>query len=163
MNSHGSSQAARCVSQAFADEIGIPFLETSAKNATNVEQAFMTMAAEIKNRWEAPPLKPILVASCCPQLHCHLQNVLYPVSAAVHFFTLCFVLQDGQPTSSEQAGWCHHPPGRGQAGERQQVGLLLDHCSCCKVTPCSRSAPAWLENSENKSTLGGPTVPPERF
>ena len=37
--------------QAFADEIGIPFLETSAKNATNVEQAFMTMAGEIKNRW----------------------------------------------------------------------------------------------------------------
>lgn len=37
--------------QAFADEIGIPFLETSAKNSTNVEQAFMTMAAEIKNRW----------------------------------------------------------------------------------------------------------------
>jgi Ras-related protein Rab-1A len=36
--------------QAFADEIGIPFLETSAKNAANVEQAFMTMAAEIKNR-----------------------------------------------------------------------------------------------------------------
>jgi Ras-related protein Rab-1A len=38
------------LAQAFADEIGIPFLETSAKNATNVEQAFMTMAAEIKNR-----------------------------------------------------------------------------------------------------------------
>ncbi|KAJ9523891.1 hypothetical protein QJQ45_020093, partial [Haematococcus lacustris] len=36
--------------KAFADEIGIPFLETSAKNATNVEEAFMTMAAEIKNR-----------------------------------------------------------------------------------------------------------------
>ena len=36
--------------KAFADEIGIPFLETSAKNATNVEQAFMTMAAEIKQR-----------------------------------------------------------------------------------------------------------------
>ena len=36
--------------QAFADEIGIPFMETSAKNATNVEQAFMAMAAEIKNR-----------------------------------------------------------------------------------------------------------------
>ena len=26
----------------------MPFLETSAKNAKNVEQAFMTMAAEIK-------------------------------------------------------------------------------------------------------------------
>ena len=36
--------------KAFADEIGIPFLETSAKNATNVEQAFMTMAGEIKTR-----------------------------------------------------------------------------------------------------------------
>lgn len=37
--------------QAFADEIGIPFMETSAKNSTNVEQAFMAMAAEIKNRY----------------------------------------------------------------------------------------------------------------
>merc|ERR1739848_312463 len=36
--------------KAFADEIGIPFLETSAKNSTNVEQAFMTVAGEIKKR-----------------------------------------------------------------------------------------------------------------
>ncbi|CAK9206981.1 unnamed protein product [Sphagnum troendelagicum] len=41
--------------KAFADEIGIPFLETSAKNAINVEQAFMTMAAEIKNRMASQP------------------------------------------------------------------------------------------------------------
>lgn len=34
----------------FADERSIPFLETSAKNASNVEQAFTTMAAEIKSR-----------------------------------------------------------------------------------------------------------------
>jgi len=34
----------------FAETLGIPFLETSAKNATNVEQAFLTMAGEIKNR-----------------------------------------------------------------------------------------------------------------
>jgi hypothetical protein len=55
--------------QAFADEIGIPFLETSAKNSTNVEQAFMTMAAEIKNRcaaqaqnsWVACVSRPALV------------------------------------------------------------------------------------------------------
>ena len=38
------------VLQEYADQLAIPFLETSAKNATNVEQAFMTMAAEIKNR-----------------------------------------------------------------------------------------------------------------
>ncbi|KAK3008941.1 hypothetical protein RJ639_014024 [Escallonia herrerae] len=41
--------------KAFADEIGIPFLETSAKNATNVEEAFMAMAAEIKNRMASQP------------------------------------------------------------------------------------------------------------
>ncbi|KAK7595412.1 hypothetical protein V9T40_013237 [Parthenolecanium corni] len=38
----------------YADQLGIPFLETSAKNATNVEQAFMTMASEIKNRVGPP-------------------------------------------------------------------------------------------------------------
>lgn len=48
--------------QAFADEIGIPFLETSAKNATNVEQAFMTMAAEIKNRWVDTVFEECLLA-----------------------------------------------------------------------------------------------------
>ncbi|KAG6430807.1 hypothetical protein SASPL_108880 [Salvia splendens] len=41
--------------QAFADEIGIPFMETSAKNATNVEQAFMAMSASIKNRMASQP------------------------------------------------------------------------------------------------------------
>jgi len=39
----------------FADEIGIPFLETSAKNATNVEQAFLTMASDIKKRMASQP------------------------------------------------------------------------------------------------------------
>jgi len=34
----------------FADSLGIPFVETSAKNATNVETAFLTMASEIKGR-----------------------------------------------------------------------------------------------------------------
>ncbi|GAB4852813.1 hypothetical protein Ancab_017015, partial [Ancistrocladus abbreviatus] len=37
--------------KAFANEIGIPFLETSAKSASNVEQAFMTISADmIKKR-----------------------------------------------------------------------------------------------------------------
>ena len=31
----------------FADSLGIPFLETSAKNASNVEEAFLTMASEL--------------------------------------------------------------------------------------------------------------------
>ncbi len=41
--------------KAFADEIGIPFLETSAKSADNVEQAFMTMAQEIKKQMASQP------------------------------------------------------------------------------------------------------------
>mmetsp|Transcript_30912 Transcript_30912/g.47743 ORF Transcript_30912/g.47743 Transcript_30912/m.47743 type:complete len:205 (-) Transcript_30912:37-651(-) len=34
----------------FADGLGIPFLETSAKNSTNVEDSFITMATEIQKR-----------------------------------------------------------------------------------------------------------------
>ncbi|KAG2195085.1 hypothetical protein INT46_002648 [Mucor plumbeus] len=37
----------------FADSITIPFLETSAKDSTNVEQAFLTMAKQIKDRMGA--------------------------------------------------------------------------------------------------------------
>eukprot|EP00300_Choanocystis_sp_HF-7_P036648 c52515_g1_i1.p1 GENE.c52515_g1_i1~~c52515_g1_i1.p1 ORF type:complete len:215 (+),score=9.73 c52515_g1_i1:41-646(+) len=43
------------VAKEFADGLGIPFLETSAKSATNVEQAFLTMANEIKNRMANAP------------------------------------------------------------------------------------------------------------
>jgi len=63
----------------FADQLGIAFMEASAKNATNVEQAFMTMAAEIKNRLGAPtpsaqntgvkidsrPVEPSKSGGCC--------------------------------------------------------------------------------------------------
>ena len=40
----------KATAQAFAEEIGVQYIETSAKNATNVEEAFMKMAGEIKNR-----------------------------------------------------------------------------------------------------------------
>ena len=40
----------------FADKLQIPFLETSAKAATNVEKAFLTMAAEIKNNMASQPV-----------------------------------------------------------------------------------------------------------
>jgi Ras-related protein Rab-1A len=36
--------------QENANQLGIPFLEASAKNKTNVQQAFRTMAGEIKHR-----------------------------------------------------------------------------------------------------------------
>jgi len=42
--------------QDFAKSMGIEFLETSAKNSTNVEKAFMTMAAQIKSRVKSQPL-----------------------------------------------------------------------------------------------------------
>jgi len=38
----------------FAESLQVPFLETSAKNSTNVEEAFITMAREIKQRMAVP-------------------------------------------------------------------------------------------------------------
>merc|ERR1711939_184648 len=43
--------------KAYAETVGIPFLETSAKDSTNVEQAFIMMAAEIKARMAQAPAK----------------------------------------------------------------------------------------------------------
>lgn len=39
----------------FADQIGIEFLETSAKTSANVESAFLTMASQIKARMKTQP------------------------------------------------------------------------------------------------------------
>jgi len=36
--------------KAYADQLGIKFIETSAKNSVNVDNAFFTMANEIKSR-----------------------------------------------------------------------------------------------------------------
>merc|ERR1719434_677222 len=39
----------------LADSLGVQFMETSAKNAHNVEQAFQMMAGEIKSRVASQP------------------------------------------------------------------------------------------------------------
>lgn len=51
----------------LADEYGIKFLETSAKNSTNVDEAFITLVRDIKKRlidWQeeitAKPIHPEL-------------------------------------------------------------------------------------------------------
>ncbi|XP_060195264.1 ras-related protein RABD2c-like [Lycium barbarum] len=49
--------------QAFADEIGIPFMETSAKSATNVEEAFMAMTYGCFNQEQNG--KPTGKSGCC--------------------------------------------------------------------------------------------------
>ena len=41
--------------QEFADSLGIEFIETSAKQSTNVEKAFMMMASQIKARYKTQP------------------------------------------------------------------------------------------------------------
>ncbi|CAL4076866.1 unnamed protein product, partial [Meganyctiphanes norvegica] len=42
------------VAKKFSDSLNIPIIETSANNAVNVEQAFMTMASNIKKRVGQP-------------------------------------------------------------------------------------------------------------
>lgn len=42
--------------QALADELGLTYIETSAKSNINVEEAFITLARDVKNkRGEAEP------------------------------------------------------------------------------------------------------------
>ncbi|EGD77558.1 TKL/DICTY4 protein kinase [Salpingoeca rosetta] len=43
-------QVDHATAKEFADNVGMPFLEVSAKNNINVEEAFMTVAADIKAR-----------------------------------------------------------------------------------------------------------------
>lgn len=49
--------------KAFADEIGIPFLETSAKNATNVEQAGPHLSSLCNFAWAVMSLDPLAVTT----------------------------------------------------------------------------------------------------
>jgi len=46
-------QVTKEMAQGFADKLGISFLETSAKTATNVDNAFLTMAKELIKTKEA--------------------------------------------------------------------------------------------------------------
>jgi len=41
----------------FAESLGIEFLETSARNSTNVDKAFHTMASHIKMRMKSAPIE----------------------------------------------------------------------------------------------------------
>ena len=43
--------------RAKSEELACPFLETSAKSALNVEEAFLTLASELLRRAPAPPQK----------------------------------------------------------------------------------------------------------
>lgn len=45
--------------QAFAQSVGIDFMETSAKTSHNVDLAFIAMAAQIKGRMKLPTMKKI--------------------------------------------------------------------------------------------------------
>ena len=54
----------------FADSLGIEFVETSAKNSTNVEKAFMMMAQQIKMRY-----KPVTSNNNAPGVNLQGQSV----------------------------------------------------------------------------------------
>ena len=54
--------------QAKAKEYGVMFIETSAKNSTNVEKAFLAMASQIKQRMATQPLAGGAPANVVPKL-----------------------------------------------------------------------------------------------
>ena len=41
----------------FADQMSMEFVETSAKQASNVDRAFLTIASQIKNRMASQPMQ----------------------------------------------------------------------------------------------------------
>ncbi|CAD6215384.1 unnamed protein product [Miscanthus lutarioriparius] len=55
--------------KAFADSLGIPFIETSAKESINVEEAFLTMTSEIKKRMATQP-----TVERRPTVHVHMKG-----------------------------------------------------------------------------------------
>jgi len=55
--------------KAFADSLGIPFIETSAKESINVEEAFLTMSSEIKKRMATQPS-----VERRPTVHVHMKG-----------------------------------------------------------------------------------------
>lgn len=58
-------QVTKETAQSFADKLNIPFLETSAKTATNVDNAFLTMAKELikhKEDQAGPTSKPLALS-----------------------------------------------------------------------------------------------------
>uniref|UniRef100_A0A0D9WBT7 Uncharacterized protein n=1 Tax=Leersia perrieri TaxID=77586 RepID=A0A0D9WBT7_9ORYZ len=55
--------------KAFAESLGISFLETSAKESINVEEAFLTMSSEIKKRMGTQP-----AVERKPTVHVHLRG-----------------------------------------------------------------------------------------
>ncbi|KAE8665630.1 Ras-related protein RABD2a [Hibiscus syriacus] len=103
--------------KAFADEIGIPFLETSAKDATNVEQAFMGMAASIKDRMTS---QPAATNARPPTVQIRSQPVTQQSGLSLLFLKTS--------RDSDPAGWIKtQPPGRTVALATQSATLLPDH------------------------------------
>ena len=52
-------------SKALADDFGIPFLETSAKNGANVENAFSIIANDLQKRFPQEQLAPLRSSKTC--------------------------------------------------------------------------------------------------
>lgn len=94
--------------QEFADSLGIAFLETSAKNSTNVEKAFLTMASQIKARCVAAPPAPFV---------CHVLLLIPSVqvltfsasrfrwfNASASFLPFCVFRMKTQPVGPKTGG-----------------------------------------------------------
>ena len=90
------------VAKEFADSLSIPFIETSAKNSTNVEEAFTMMAKTIKDEY---------VSSGLMYPHCQL---------LIANFEQCGLAARGVVRQQEELV-CNT---RAQSGPRRRVGRV---------------------------------------
>ncbi|MEQ2166717.1 hypothetical protein GOODEAATRI_031114, partial [Goodea atripinnis] len=133
----------------FADNLGIPFLETSAKSATNVEQAFMTMAAEIKKR-----MGPGATAGASEKSNLKIQSK--PISPPSPHHT------ESVFKKKSLFGLCCSPATAGQSSTSLQTERTLRPAACTPPRASSAGSaptvhvPSWQEKNLRCSIITFP-------
>jgi GTPase SAR1 family protein len=84
--------------KAYATSLNVPFLETSAKNASNVEEAFLTMTAELIK------MRLLEIFDCCFRLIFYAANRETKGTAPTSQDTL--KVRQNAPAASAAGGCC---------------------------------------------------------
>ncbi|KAL9050939.1 MAG: hypothetical protein Q9162_006324 [Coniocarpon cinnabarinum] len=154
------------VAKEFADSLGIPFLETSAKDASNVEQAFLTMARQIKERMGAQNAQQNKPGLKSEKLDLGVR-MMYQTTDPGHFFQSESALNESERKAQKLTNTLGDPiklPAKILCLERhpKKVDQVFAGCSDGCVRLVQLRAPG-ADDGDTKSlvgaTLRGPTGP----